>query len=336
MQKKAGALLGYFILFYALVHLGRHVPHLLQGHFEIGGESDWTASIVRTVADMGIAFLFVFLSYWCLWYYYPRRKYLALGLLLPVCLLATLLTGYSVTSLFEHGHVPFGGYISMSFFTNTVDLVFGVVFFFLQYSRYRELREKELGVQNRQSELSFLRAQINPHFLFNQLNTIYALVAEHNPRALEAISGLSELLRYLLYHIDQTVPLSKEMDYIRQYIALQQFKYERPVRVGLTISGDLTDVMVQPLLLIPFVENAFKHGLVSELDEQLSISLDAEPDFVHFRCHNVKSQGKKDGLGGIGIENVRRRLELLYADRYTLAITDTPDHFIVDLKLNYA
>lgn len=336
MRKKVGTLLLCFILFYALVHLGRHIPHLLNGRFQIGGELTWTASILRTAADLSIAFLFVLLSYLCLFHYYPKRNYPALALLLSMSLLVTILAGYVVSSLFEQEHVPVGSYFSMSLFTNTVDLMFGIVFYFLQYSRYRELREKELQLQTRQTELSFLRAQVNPHFLFNQLNNIYALVADGSPRSLEAVSGLSDLLRYMLYDIDKPVPLSLEISYIRKYIALQQFRYEHPVLIGMTVEGDTKRMMTQPLLLIPFVENAFKHGQASTQNEQISITLHTDEKSVHFWCKNAKSNGQKEARGGIGIENVRRRLDLLYPANHTLAITNDPDYFTVDLTIRYA
>lgn len=335
MQKKVGRLLVSFVVFYGFVHLSRHLPHLLHGQYDIGGEPTWMASVIRVTADMAVAFLFVLLSYLTLHRFYPRNNFAMILVWLLISLLATLAMGYCIASLFEQEHVPVGDYFSTSLFANTVDLVFGIVFYFLQYSRFKEVHEKELLLQTRQSELSFLRSQLNPHFLFNQLNNIYALVADHSDMSLNAISNLSDLLRYMLYDMDKMVPLELEISYINKYIALQQLKYERPVQIGFIITGNITTKVIHPLLLIPFIENAFKHGQLSTESEQLTIRLTAQQSQISFSCKNIKCGGVKDGSGGIGIPNVKRRLDLLYPDKYDLQIIDGDIDYTVELKLVY-
>jgi two-component system LytT family sensor kinase len=125
------------------------------------------------------------------------------------------------------------------------------------------LQQVQLQLQNRQTELSFLRSQVNPHFLFNNLNNIYALVYEQSSQALPAIAGLSELLRYMLYNTSETVLLSTELNYIEKYIELQQLRFERPSLISANQNCSDENSKIPPLLLIPFIENAFKHGQTS-------------------------------------------------------------------------
>jgi LytS/YehU family sensor histidine kinase len=190
-------------------------------------------------------------------------------------------------------------------------------------------------VQARQSELSFLRSQINPHFLFNSLNTIYSLVYHGSEKALPTIAGLSELLRYTLYDVTEKVPLEKEVSYIKKYIELQKLRFEKPVNVVFETEGDELKPYVSPLLLIPFVENAFKHGRFTRETDILEILLKAGNGVIMFRCRNKIGIQQKDTSGGIGIENVKKRLKLLYAGKHHLDIKQNNDSFMVHLDLFY-
>ena len=151
-------------------------------------------------------------------------------------------------------------FLTTTFFISSIFIIYGIVFYFIRYSYYKELQQRELLLQNRQSELSFLRSQINPHFLFNSLNNIYSLAYQQSERVLPAIAGLSDLLRYMLYDANEKVPLEKELEYIRKYIDLQRLRFEQPVKAEFIVPAIPAKFLIPPLLLIPFVENAFKHG----------------------------------------------------------------------------
>jgi LytS/YehU family sensor histidine kinase len=224
-------------------------------------------------------------------------------------------------------------YLPQAVFFFTMYAVFGTAFYFIRYSHYRELKETDALLQNRQSELSFLRSQINPHFLFNNLNNIYSLVYHQSDQSLNAIASLSELLRYMLYDISETVTLSKEFAYIEKYIALQQLKFEHPEKI-VFIAGGAQEIQVPPLLFIPFVENAFKHGNANA-KEWLQLEFLTTSTQVIFSCANKKTHKHKDTEGGIGIENIRRRLELLYPNQHQLEIKEDQALFTVKLSLNY-
>jgi sensor histidine kinase YesM len=214
-------------------------------------------------------------------------------------------------------------------------IIYGIVFYFIRYSYYKEMQQRELLLQNRQSELSFLRSQINPHFLFNSLNNIYSLAYQQSDRVLPAISGLSDLLRYMLYDANEKVPLEKELAYIRKYIDLQRLRFGQPIQADLHVAGKTDEVSIPPLLLIPFVENAFKHGDLSN-GSGLQINIYTSDQKLHVLCYNKKGSQAKDAGGGIGLENVKRRLSLLYPGKHVLAVEDKNDFFSVNLELNYA
>jgi two-component system, LytTR family, sensor kinase len=209
---------------------------------------------------------------------------------------------------------------------------FGVVYFFIQRDALNQLSQARLQLANKQTELSFLRSQVNPHFLFNSLNNIYSLVYHESDQSLTAIAKLSDLLRYMLYDTNEKVPLQKELDYINKYIELQQMRFEHAVPVQMKVEGSTDRASIPPLLLIPFVENAFKHG---DLKSQQPITVDVSVDDTAIRFHSSNAVGhhQKDASGGIGLENVRRRLELLYPGKHTLQVQKTAAIFNVQLEI---
>ena len=335
MQKKTALLFISFIAFYTLVHTIRHLPGILHGRLDWNGERTFILGITRIAADMVIAFLFTLFPYLIFYQWYNKSKGLLIGIALTVSLAGCFLLDFSWTSFMEHPvPVRLTTYLPQAVFFFTMYAVFGTAFYFIRYSHYKEMKETETLLQTRQSELSFLRSQINPHFLFNNLNNIYSLVYCKNDHALNAIATLSELLRYMLYDTSDAVALVKEISYIEKYIALQQLRFEVASGVQMEVSGNLDEVEIPPLILIPFIENAFKHGDITTA-QWLSIHLSADKQCIHFLCSNKKTIKHKDPEGGIGIENVKRRLALLYPERHQLEIKEDHELFTVDLKLYY-
>ncbi len=209
-----------------------------------------------------------------------------------------------------------------------------IAFFGVQYERFKKLKEKELKLQIRNAELSFLKSQINPHFLFNNLNNIYTLVYQHSANALPAISKLSDLLRYMLYQKDDHVSLIKEIEYLRNFIDLQLLRYDYVPEMKIDIQTDIDPALnIIPLSLIPFVENAFKHGNLKDPAHPLMINLEIENDVLVFKVGNQKSNNRKDATGGIGLENIKKRLALLNPTKYNLVINETTTYFNIELKM---
>jgi two-component system LytT family sensor kinase len=334
MKKKWLLLFAGFIAFYTLAHSIRHLPELLHGRLNWNGETTYLLSVTRIAADIVISFLFTLFPYLLCYRYYPQRKFIHLATGLIISLSGCFLVGYWWTSFMEQVKVRLSDYLPQAVFFYMVDAVFGMAFYFVRYAQYKEVQEKEAQLQNKQSELSFLRSQVNPHFLFNNLNNIYSLVYYQSDQALNAIAGLSELLRYMLYDASETVTLTKEVTYIEKYIALQQLRFEKPSEIGFKVSGNFDEVGIPPLLLIPFVENAFKHGDASA-GNWLNINLATGDDHIRFSCSNKKDVKQHDPTGGIGIDNVKRRLALLFPGKHQLDISDDTEWFTVKLELYY-
>ncbi len=182
-------------------------------------------------------------------------------------------------------------------------------------------RVRELEAENLQQRLDTLRYQINPHFFMNTLNNIHALVDLDPEKAKESIVELSKLMRHILYDSGApTIPLSQELDFLHHYVSLMRMRYPDGVDISLTLPENDAGAQVPPLVFASFVENAFKHGVSYESPSFIRISLSLDGGKIIFRCVNSRQAPLQQEGSGIGQENVRRRLELLYGDRYTLHI----------------
>ncbi len=201
----------------------------------------------------------------------------------------------------------------------------------------REKESAQLKSENLDTELKLLRSQINPHFLFNTLNNIYNLSLQRSPKTSDFIVKLSEILRYIIYDCNtRKVSLGKEVDYIRNYIELQKLKDDSITNIDFQVEGDVEPLMIEPMLLIPFVENSFKHSKIEDNSEGwITISIKLQDRELEFRIENSipASAFSKDKTAGVGLENVKRRLNLLYPDLHQLKINQTPDSFKVHLNI---
>ncbi|MDD4107599.1 MAG: histidine kinase [Prolixibacteraceae bacterium] len=194
--------------------------------------------------------------------------------------------------------------------------------------------KNELIHQRQASELALLRSQINPHFLFNTLNNIYSLVYHKSAEAPEAVMKFSSIMRYVLYDApSEKVLLEKEIEYLRSYIELQELRFKKTGLVSLNIEGATEGITIAPMLLITFVENAFKHGCKNR-QPGIVITLKMENGDIRFEVCNYINRNKKtleELYSGIGLSNLKRRLELIYAGKYNLDINEDNDQFKVNL-----
>lgn len=196
---------------------------------------------------------------------------------------------------------------------------------------------RELENQNLTSELAFLKSQINPHFLFNTLNNIHTLAYKKSDGAPEAIMKLSDLMRYMIYESDvDFVPLEREVQHLKSFIALQELRFKSLEIVSFTFKGDLSQRQIAPLILLPFVENAFKHGFDLNKKGTIQIKLAVGTKLI-FEVINPTSPSdmsvNKDQVGGIGLENIKRRLDLIYKGKHTLLVDESSDSFRVLLTI---
>ncbi len=185
------------------------------------------------------------------------------------------------------------------------------------------------------SELAFLKSQINPHFLFNSLNNIYSLAYQKSDKTPEAVMKLSEIMRYMLYESNEaTVKLDDEIRYLQNYIELQKLRFKDKAYIKFEIDGETNDKRITPLILISFVENAFKHGIATDKDNPIKIVLNVSSNKLFFQVVNRKSVQNKDETGGIGLLNVKRRLDLLYDGEFRLHIDDHESIYNCELYLD--
>ena len=254
---------------------------------------------------------------------------------ITICLM--LLSNYSLQGL------PFMSR-NVLFMLVLMYLVIGLVSFyyllrynFEQIAQNKDLQNKILTtqLQLKEQELNYLKKQIHPHFLFNTLNTIYGFALKQSDKTPEMILRLSNLLDYILYQIQKpSVLLSDEINHIQNYVALESIRFRETLKVDVKINGQIDDIIIPPMLFIPFVENAFKHGRTIEkfLTIQMEISiLDADLIFV---LKNTTDKKNNKTNHGIGLDNIQKRLELLYPNRYQLDVEKQQNWYNVHLSIN--
>lgn len=207
----------------------------------------------------------------------------------------------------------------------------------LASSYYKEQKQKaEKEAEQKTSELMFLKSQISPHFLFNSLNSLYALALKNSETVPDLILKLSDMMRYMIYDsAANTISLSSELKYIENYISLQQTRFNDKCTVEYSVKGATTGISIAPMLLIPFIENMFKHGIPPYSNSNtLKISISIKDNTLELECINpIANQTSKDHVPGIGLKNIIRRLELLYPMRHILQISELEDIYKVILKL---
>lgn len=274
--------------------------------------------------------------------YYTVKKYGLLILSIFGMILAFILARYTMEEvlyplLFNIKNYPKNVNIIFYALDNVyyavVYITLGTLIFLFDQQLLTQKKQAALKEESTRAELAFLRSQVSPHFLFNSLNNIYSLSYKKSDKAPDAILKLSELTRYMLYEKQDQIALEKEWNYIQNFISLQQLRYDFPMNVTVKSTGNLGQMKIAPYLLIPFVENAFKHGDVQNKEQPLAIELHGNEKEIFFSVVNKIGSQQKDKDGGIGLENVRRRLQLLYPARYELVIDKQNDIFKIVLKI---
>jgi hypothetical protein len=211
-----------------------------------------------------------------------------------------------------------------------------VAFKVLKYFYVKKQENQALTIENANAELQLLKAQVHPHFLFNTLNNIYSFTIDQSLQAPGLVMNLSDTLQYMITDCDAAiVPLAMELKMIRDYIDLEKIRYEERLDMKIEIAGDIGGKMVVPLLLIPFVENSFKHGASKMMgDVWITLFIQVDKHMLHFTLINSKPSGNSSqGPGGIGLVNVKKRLELLYPGNYYLQTESSEHTFTVNMQV---
>ena len=292
------------------------------------------------------------LIYWLLpEYFYNRKNYFLTGTITASVLLAF----YFVAAIFKYSPVVYnmiagttgGGAMTFLGMTQVViidqlsslPIILGFALTIKLVKRWwlKQKETEQLSKEKTKAELQLLKAQVHPHFLFNTLNNIYFFTLTNSTQAPGMIKKLSGMLHYILNECNlPLVPLEKEIKMIRDYMALEKIRYPEQMQMTIDIKGEHDDKMIAPLLLIPFVENSFKHGASKMITEPwVKLNLSIENNMLHFSIINSKPANNEPQIpkGNIGLKNVTKRLELLYPGTHELKIVSEPNNYAVYLSL---
>jgi two-component system LytT family sensor kinase len=306
--------------------------------YKMGLPSFFFCSVIRIGLLIGLAYVNL---HWLIPDYLLRRRFGGyFGLVLLMILLYLLIQSVCDNAMYGFVLGPgFNARLSSSLaynFTHTSLYLFLTVFLKFSIDWYEENRAlQDVRVEKLQAEVNYLRSQVNPHFLFNALNNLYALTLRKSDDAPGIVLKLSELMEYMLYESDDAfVPLEKEIKYLENYLELEKIRQGNQADIRLTVAGDVGRCMIPPFLILPLVENAFKHGVSRAVrNAYLHIRVVVEGGIEVVVENNKLDFREDDRSGGIGLVNVRRRLELLYPDKHRLEIENGDDVFRVKLKL---
>jgi sensor histidine kinase YesM len=306
-----------------------------------------TPSFIRTViiTDTVTFIAIMALMYFLLWFLVPRLLFRNRVFLFSLSFLAVLVFVYFfvwfIDSRFirpvdpsnnnvQHIELSFVHFVQISAVSG---VLFGAVVGLAVFKKWINdvRRMNELQQTNLKTELEQLKSQVNPHFLFNTLNNLLVLVKTDADKASQVLFGLSDLLRYQLYDSARDrILLSKDIQFIRNLLDLEKIR-KNDFTYEIETKGRLEPISLPPFLFIPFVENAIKHGASSVGHSYLRLQFDARESALHFIAENSKPLVKSNLPGGLGLKNIRRRLELLYPGNHTLRISDQTDTYIVNL-----
>jgi LytS/YehU family sensor histidine kinase len=221
--------------------------------------------------------------------------------------------------------------------------ILGIGSAFIRWFFFVENQQLQRRFFNQSAELSTLRSQINPHFLFNSLNTLFAVALQENAeKTANGIQKLGDMMRFMLHENHQErIPLSKEVEYLQNYIDLQRMRLDESQNIEIRVNLQQPDreIYLAPMLLNPFVENAFKHGISFRQPSWIYITLTLDAQKIYFKVHNSVQANQNDveeqEESGVGLENVKKRLELIYPNRYTLEIQQSEQDYFASLVLTY-
>jgi LytS/YehU family sensor histidine kinase len=268
-----------------------------------------------------------------------NRKYREWGLTILLSYIFILLITWLIFfQIFNQPRFNLAGHILFNFFFFLFFLAGSTAYTMIKDRIRADRIAREKETENLKTELSLLRSQASPHFMFNVLNNMVALARKKSDLLEPSLLKFSSLMRYMLYDADEEkVPLEKEIEYLQSYIDLQQQRFGKNVRVDVNLKTVDDNYEIEPMLLIPFVENAFKHGTGLIENAEIDICLKTEKgnlDFSVRNKYNPQSLELKDKTTGIGLTNVKRRLNLLYGDKHRLLITEKDNWFTATLQLN--
>ena len=328
-----------------LWHVSAWMAYLLYQELEDFIRGGWNEKDIAYFISLGSVRIVVFYMFYSLiWPHFLRAgRWPFLIILVPLGILLFPALRYGIEEALYPALLGFGNYKNPTVFSYLQDNLFwralpitaaSIIIYLLEQRREAERIRRELEHGKTSSELAFLRSQLNPHFLFNTLSYLYKEAIQVSPPLGSTILQLSDMLRYTLDSAGkEKVPIEEEVQLLRNYMAIFEKRFNGRFFATLTVIGRELSQKMEPLLLIPFFENAFKHGLTSDPERPVRFELEVGTGILSFRGSNHIIRKQKGPGSGIGLENVKRRLALCYPERYNLSIEHNQDAFTVDLKL---
>lgn len=314
--------------------------------FQQAPDIDWTRVFTTATIHIVAAMLISYINYF---YFLPQflfKKKLVLFIVLFIASFSILAyvriqsERYFIESYFgSHEYLYRDRFVAQTIFSNLSIVLFVSLLRFAADWLDLQTTRKEIEKEKLTAELNFLKAQVNPHFLFNTLNNLYYLAYSKSENTTEVIEKLSRMMRYMIYDSNYPlVQLSKEIEYMQNYISLEKLRISDMVKINFSIEGDVDSVMITPLILITFLENAFKHGVSNTSQESwVEVALDCKPGQLNFTVSNSKpSVSKIDQKSGIGLQNAKRRLELSYPEKHSLKMNELANEYRVHLHLKFS
>ena len=303
-------------------------------------------ALLRELFSYALKVAFFYINYnYLIPNFYFRRKFLIYVMLVVLSFTTIVMLPPVVVQFSKPPNGPLGQVLSPDNlqpeaidFLEHIDhnlFTFGLVLF-VSISLAIRRRLKRIETEKLNAELAYLKAQVNPHFLFNTLNSIYALSIDKSDEAPNAVVKLSGMMRYVLQDAEKDfVPLTREIEYISDYIDLQELRWNKKVKVTLDIEGETDGKRIAPMLIQPFVENAFKHGVSTDGTSTIDVRIHTQGKELDFSVSNKKHRRNISAAdsSGIGVENTRQRLALIYPGKHKLQIDDLDDEFKVTLKV---
>jgi two-component system, LytTR family, sensor kinase len=328
---------GFWVILYILPFLFRQGSNTHKPNPEF--VTSISFEIHNAIKFLSLPALFYLNAFFLLPQFYFKKKYSRyFAALLIVLLLLSFINWITFTLLLPEQNFRIPLFLITYLFPCLFIVAISTSFAMLQDRVRADLLAQERETESLKTELLFLRSQVSPHFLFNVLNNMVALTRKGSDQLEPSLIKLSSLLRYMLYEAaEEKVPLEKEVEYLKSYVDLQTQRFRKNIAVNVILKEMDGAYEIEPMLLIPFVENAFKHGVSLDPDAKIEIELEARNGILQLLVRNKFVEEEtviKDKSSGIGLNNVTRRLNLLYKNQHTLLINKTKGWFTVSLQLN--
>ena len=306
------------------------------------GNQRFEEALYRSLASLPfLMFLFYSYYYWLIDKLWFKKRYILFILVAVALILCISYSKYELFSYFalyksKHKMPPFHAFVYFDFLSNLLPVVFAMAIRYAQRNFSLEIAQKEAQAHKLQADLTQLRYQLQPHFFFNALNNIYSLIAFDPQKAQQSVHSLSKLMRHFMQNSDQKqISLAEEVDFLQQYISLMQLRLTDKTTVQVDFPKQVPQLTIAPLLFISLVENAFKHGVSATAATTLSFSLRVEGNTVIFRSENTKIPTQESLYSsGIGIDNLKKRLTLLYPERHQYTIEEKEGKYIAQLTID--